>query len=151
MASNIDYATHPVPNDKPPDEYTWPERRSEIYNLIEEAGHPRNLERTQEQLGRRYGVSQRQISDDIEAIREYEQDRVGDDAKANTGFICQKAVRELMDDGEYKDAAELQLKYNNWLQDTGEQDKEPEKLEHSSDGSLSIEVAHDTRVDNESE
>lgn len=125
-----DYATLPVPSDKPPEEYTWPERRSEIYDLIEEAGHPRNLERTQEQLGRRYGVSQRQISDDIQAIREYEAESVGDDVRANTSFVCEKAVRELMDGGQYEAAAKLQMKYFEWLQEAGEEDKQPDKLTH---------------------
>jgi len=124
-----DYATLPVPEDKPPEQYTWPERRSEIYDLIEEAGHPRNLERTQEQLGNRYGVSQRQVSDDIQAIRDYEAESVGDDVRANTSFVCETAVRELMDDGKYKKAAELQMKYFEWLQEAGEEDKVPDKQE----------------------
>lgn len=124
-----DYATLPVPSEKPPEEYTWPERRSEIYNLIEEAGHPRNLGRTQEQLGKRYGVSQRQISDDIQAIRDYEAESVGDDVRANTSFVCEKAVRELMDGGEYKKAAELQMSYFEWLQEAGAEKKVPDKQE----------------------
>jgi hypothetical protein len=118
-----DYATLPVPSEKPPEEYTWPERRSEIYDLIEEAGHPRNLERTQEQLGKRYGVSQRQISDDIQAIRDYEAESVGDDVRANTSFVCEKAVRELMDSDDYEAAAKLQMKYFEWLQEAGVEDK----------------------------
>jgi len=131
MSSNPDYATLPVPDDKPPHEYTWAERRSELYNLIEEAGHPRNLERSQEQLGQRYGVTQRQISSDIEKIREYETRNVGKDVRANTSFVCEKAVRELMSQGEYKDAANLQIAFFEWLQESGEEDKTPDKIEHS--------------------
>lgn len=152
MTSNIDYATLPVPSEKPATEYTYAERRSEIYDLIEEAGHPRNLERTQEQLGNRYDVSQRQISDDIDSIREFEAEHVGDGVRANTSFVCEKAVRELMDQGDYKQAAELQMSYFEWLQEAGEEEKVPDKQEVTGEdgGPLQIEVARDTRI-NESD
>jgi hypothetical protein len=138
----VDYATLPVPDDTPPQDYTWPERRSEIYNLIEEAGHPRNLERTQEQLGKRYDVEQQQISDDIQAIRDYEAGHVGDDVRANTSFVCEKAVRELMEDGEYEVAAKLQMQYFEWLQEAGEEDKPADKHELTGEdgGPLQIEL-----------
>lgn len=140
MTSDIGYATLPVPADKSPDEYTYAERRSELYNLIEEAGHPRNLERSQEELGRRYGVSQRQISGDIQVIREYEAERVGSDARANTEFICSKAVRELLSDGEYEKAAKLQLSYFEWLQDIGTEEKAPDKTEISGEGGGALNI-----------
>jgi len=144
MSSNPDYATLPVPDGKPPGEYTWPERRSEIYNLIEEAGHPRNLERTQEQLGNRYGVSQRQISDDIQAIRDHEAETVGDDVRANTSFVCETAVRELMANGEYEAAAKLQMQYFEWLQEAGEEDKEPDKHEVMGEDGSPLMILGDT-------
>jgi len=130
MASNTpDYATLPVPSEKPPTEYTWAERRSELYNYIEKAGHPRNLERSQKQLGDRYGVSQRQISDDVQAIREFESEHVGEDVRANTSFVCEKAVRELLENGNHEEAAKLQIKYFEWLQEAGEEDKPADKHE----------------------
>jgi len=144
MTSNPDYATLPVPDGTSPEEYTWPERRSEIYNLIEEAGHPRNLERTQEQLGKRYSVSQRQVSDDIQAIRDYEAENVGEDVRANTSFVCEKAVRELMDDGEYEAAAKLQMQYFEWLQDAGEEDKQPDKHELTGEDGGPLMILGDT-------
>lgn len=145
----VDYATLPVPEDKRPENYTWPERRSEIYNLIEEAGHPRNLERTQDRLGKRYGCTQQQISDDIDAIRDYEAESVGDDVRANTSFVCEKSVRELMDDGEYKKAAELQMAYFEWLQEAGEEKKVPDKQELTGEGGGPLMVLETDGDDNE--
>jgi DNA-binding transcriptional regulator YdaS (Cro superfamily) len=144
----VDYATLPIPDDTPPEEYKWPQRRSEIYNLIEEAGHPRNLERTQEQLATRYGVAQPQISDDIQAIREYEAETVGDDVRATTGFVCEKSVRELLSAGEYKAAADLQMAYFSWLQEAGEEPKVPDRQEVTGEGGGPIQVEfHETTVE----
>lgn len=129
MGSKIDYATLPIPDDKLPSEFTYGERRSELYDLIEQAGHPRNLERSQEELGKRYGVSQRQISKDIERIRQYEAERVGRDADANTEFVLQRSVRGLLEDEAWRDAARSQLDYYGWLFDIGEREKTPDKLD----------------------
>ena len=151
MSSNTpDYSTLPVPDDKPPTEYTWAERRSELYNLIEEAGHPRNLERTQEQLGKRYGVTQRQISDDVQAIREFEGERVGKDARAETEFVCAKAVRSLLDEGKYKEAADLQLSYFEWLQDAGVEERAADKLDIGGQAGNPLEVTINRRETDDS-
>lgn len=131
MGSEIDYATLPIPDDKPPSEYTYGERRSELYDLIEQAGHPRNLERSQAELGQRYGVSQKQISKDIKRIRQFEAERVGCDADANTEFVIQRAIRGLLEETEWREAARTQLDYYNWLFDIGNKDKEPDKSEVS--------------------
>ncbi|WP_330633706.1 hypothetical protein [Halocatena halophila] len=142
MSSDIDYATLPIPDDKLPTEYTYGERRSELYDLIEEAGHPRNLERSQKELGQRYGVSQRQISKDIERLREYEAERVGRDADATTNFVLQRAVRGLLEDESWRDAAQTQLDYYNWLFEIGEKEKEPDKQEVSGPEGDPIAVEH---------
>lgn len=121
-----DYKTIPIP-EKPKSEFTWQQRRSQLYNWIESAGHPRNLERSQADIAREFDVSQPQISKDIAAIKEYEADNIGEDAEAETQLICKSAVRKLMDDEEHERAAKLQLDYYDWLFDTGEREKEPEK------------------------
>jgi Arc/MetJ-type ribon-helix-helix transcriptional regulator len=129
MANHPDYATVEIPDDTPATEYTWAQRRSELYDLIGEAGHPRNLERSQAELGHRYAVDQSQISHDIQAIREYETDRSGDGADANTEFVIRRSVRGLLEDEDWREAACTQLDYYDWLFDTGKREKAPDKLD----------------------
>lgn len=131
MSSDIkhDYANHPIPDNKPTGEFTFVERRAAIYQMLEDAGHPRALEPTQAELGDTYGVSQRQISKDIQRLREYEAQRVGDNADTDTELVCRKAVIGLLEQGRFKEAGELQLDYYEWLQSAGYKDREPDQFD----------------------
>ena len=133
MAKQPEYETFEIPENKEPPEYTWAERRAELYRMIQRAGHPRNLAQSYSRLGDRYDVSKGQISQDIDRLREYEHGRVGDGEKANTSFLAQRAIDDALDSNDYKEAFELQLSYYEWLFKTGEKDKEPDK--HEVDGS----------------
>lgn len=136
MSSNIEhnYANHPIPDDKPTDEFTYVERRASIYQMLEDAGHPRALEPTQAELGDHFGVSQKQISKDIQRIREYEAERVGDNADTDTELVCRKAVMGLLEQGRFREAGELQLQYYDWLQSAGYKDREPDQVDLAVDG-----------------
>lgn len=131
MSSDIkhDYANHPIPDNKPTGDFTFVERRAAIYQMLEDAGHPRALEPTQAELGDTYGVSQRQISKDIQRLREYEAQRVGDNADTDTELVCRKAVIGLLEQGRFKEAGELQLQYYDWLQSAGYKDREPDQVD----------------------
>lgn len=122
-----------APFDKPPEEYSYIERRAEIYSMIEDAGHPRNLERSQQELADRYGVSQPQISKDLKNIREFEGTHNGTRARAVTGWLAEKTVmkhieaaKELEEAGMASEAAdrferamEAQLQYDEYLFEVG--------------------------------
>lgn len=138
--NGIDYASFPVPDPpptadhpnregKPYEEYSYAERRAWLYRAIDDAGHPRNLERSQRQLATRFGVSQPTISKDIRRIREYEAGRAGATSTGDTEFVLRKAVRELLAEGKWKEAAHVQMEYEDWLMDTGQKDREPDRLE----------------------
>lgn len=129
MNSDIDYSALSVPADKPTEEYTYNERRAAIYDMIEDAGHPRALEPTQTELGEMFGVSQRQISTDIQRIREYEAEHVGENADTDTELVCRKAVMGLLEQGRFREAGELQLDYYDWLQSAGYKDKAADQLD----------------------
>lgn len=131
--SDVEYENIPIPDDKPREEYTYVERRAELYRLIEKNGHPRNIEVTQAELGKKYGVSQRTISNDFEKLREYRRSRVGERAISSTEFIAEKAVRDAIERGDTDKALKLQLEYNRWLFDLGALEESPDKLEVSGD------------------
>lgn len=127
------YSRVELPSNKDPREYDWRQRRGELYKLIEQAGHPRSLSRTQRELAQRYGVSQSQIFQDIQRIKAQEAERIGDGAEANTQFVLQKAVRGLLEQGKLKDAAQTQLDYYEWLFDTGTKEKAAEETHVTGD------------------
>jgi len=61
------------PDDKEPTDYTTAERRAELFDAIERAGHYRNLQRSYRQLGRQYDVSHETIRRDINKILEWKE------------------------------------------------------------------------------
>lgn len=69
MASaEIEYQNVTAPDDKDPSEYTYKERRAELFEAIVAVGDPRRLK--QNSLAERYGVHQSTISRDIREIED---------------------------------------------------------------------------------
>ena len=132
MSNEPDYRAVNVPEDKPPSEYTYVERRAETLQLIEQAGHPRAINQTR--LAERYDVSQGQISQDVDRLRSFIVENIDSDTVDSiTETVYQKSVQELMSNGEYKDAVKAVESWNDWLMDRGKVAKEPDK--HEVDGS----------------
>jgi len=131
--SDIDYRAVNVPEQKPPGEYSYVERRAEQLQLIEEAGHPRAISQTR--LADRYDVSQGQISQDIDRLRTYITEHI-DETKVDaiTETVYQKAISELVDQGEYMEAVKATEKWNNWLMDRGKVEEEPDKVDVGGEG-----------------
>lgn len=131
MSNVPNYRSLSPPDDKPTEEYTWAERRSEIYDLIEKAGHYRNIEASQRELGRRYGVSHSQIREDIQAINEWTAEHLGDNAEAELESLKTTAVQHLIEQGKPDKAYYLMMNHYETLMDAkaASQEKEPEKNE----------------------
>lgn len=142
--SNADYSKIPIPEDKSPEEYTHNERRAEILKMMEEKGHPWGFNKAK--LGRRYGVHRTSIFKDFNRVKEWYRDRIGEDAKESSELAYKRIVRHHMDNGNFEKARRALDSWNGWLQDTGEQDKTPDKLEHSGglENTQSIELDSDT-------
>ena len=122
-----------APFDGPPSEYETAQRRGELYSLIEDAGHPRNIEKSQRELAERYGVSQPQISQDIAKIREFEAAHNGTRAKAVTSWLAERAVMAKVEDEKWEEAFETQLEYVEYLFDTGDLDESADTFEIEGD------------------
>lgn len=126
--NDVDYRSVDTPESKPPEEYHWTERRAEILQLIEKAGHPRAVSPTR--LADRYDVSKGQISQDKTRLQEYivkglDEHRVD----ATTATVFETAIEELMDNGEFRKAAQTAAEWNDWLADRGHVDREPDRVE----------------------
>ena len=136
-----------APYDKDPEEYSYVERRSEIYGMIEDAGHPKNLERNQTELANRYGVAQSQISKDMAKLREYEAHHNGTRTRAVTSWLAEKTVtkhiqaaKNLENADRFEDAADrferamaAQLEYADYLFESGDLERAPDELHVSGD------------------
>lgn len=108
-----DYSAVGIPT-KPPSEYSYVERRAELLQLIEDAGHPAALNQTE--LADRYGVTQQQISKDFDRIAEHVHARLGDrDRRALVvDSTVSRAIEGLLAEDKYRQAARTALEWDEW-------------------------------------
>jgi len=134
MSDITDYRAVNVPDDTPPPEYSYVERRAEILSLIEEAGHPDALNQTR--LSERYGTSQSNISKDFDRLREYIRDTLGHHRHAISEALYHKAIKEYTDQGNYDKAIDALGTWNGGRREEGAREIEPptEKREHAGGG-----------------
>lgn len=126
--NDVDYQAVEIPEGKPPSEYHWTERRAEILELIEQAGHPGSISPTR--LADRYDVTKGQISQDKDRLQEYIADRLNEErVDAITATVFEKSIKKLMDNGEYRKAAQTAADWQDWLADRGHVAQEPDRLE----------------------
>ena len=125
-----DYSAVEPPDGKAPETYSYHERRGEIFDVIVAAGSPTAV--TQARLAERYDVAESTISNDMDRLRESVSDHLGTSAKLTTRTVFEKVVDELLeaDDWRAKKAAfDTVMEWNEWLQDVGEQHREPDRVE----------------------
>jgi hypothetical protein len=109
-----DYAAVEVPA-KPPSEFTYQERRADLLRQIRDLGHPSMINQTE--AADRYGVSQSQISKDLErlagSVREHVVDR--DRRAFAVDTVVRRSIRGLLEEGEYRKAAKTAIEWDGWL------------------------------------
>lgn len=110
-----DYTAVEIPTTKPPDEFTYQERRADLLRQIRDLGHPSMI--NQVEAADRYGVSQAQISKDLgrlaESVREHVVDR---DRRAFTvDSVVRRAIQGLLEEGEYRKAAQTAMEWDEWI------------------------------------
>lgn len=119
MTDQPNYRALDPPDDKPPEAYTYVERRAALEDRICEAGHSRNLPQTQRELAREFGVSQSQIQKDIQRLREWQADHLGDHARGQLEILRTKAIQHLLDEGKPDKAYYLMKSHYELLLDAG--------------------------------
>jgi hypothetical protein len=105
------------------------ERRAVLLDRILDAGHPRALDATQEDLADEFGVSQSTISDDVQILLEWMGDNLTRDSFALMDMVYRSSVRNLMEDGEYRDAARTVSDWIETLADIGAVDRVPDRVD----------------------
>ena len=129
-----DYSAVSVPT-KAPTEYSYVERRAELLQLVEQAGHPRAL--NQAELADRYGVSQQQISKDFDRLDEYIRARLGRRRDLQIGSVLKRCMTGALEEGDYNAARRAAEAYDEYLDrriDTLEFRRRIERLEGLADG-----------------
>jgi hypothetical protein len=111
---HIDYRSIDVPDDKPPEEYSYAERRAEILRRIEDAGHPGLVNGAE--LGRRYDVARQSIYNDFDVLGEYVADTVGERVDLKINAVFNKAIRGLLQQKEYRKAAKTAAEFGEWVE-----------------------------------
>lgn len=119
---------------KDPADYSYNERRSELLDFAIEAGHPDMLSR--KKFAERYDVHPSTIVRDIQALRDEIHEDLSSDAELISSVIYRKALREKAEQKEYMDAVEILESWNEWLFDTGQQERAPDKMEMDLDASI---------------
>ena len=111
-----DYSAVDLPS-KDRTEYNYIQRRAELLQLIEEAGEPSALNQTE--WAEKFGVSQSQISKDFNRLATHVRDRMID--RDRRAFVVENVVRRsirgLLDDEEYRKAAQTAMDYDDWIHD----------------------------------
>jgi len=107
-----DYAAI-TPSGKPPTEYSYAERRAELLQQIEDLGHPSAVNQTE--LADRYGVSQQQISKDLDRLDAYVRGRLGRRRDLEIGSVLKRCMTGALEDGDWNDARKAATAYDEYL------------------------------------
>lgn len=109
-----DYSAVNIPS-KDRTAYSYVERRAELLQLVEEVGEPKALNQTV--LADRYGVTQQQISKDLDRLASHVREMLSD--RDRRAFVVESVVRRLirglLDEEEYRKAATTAMDYDEWI------------------------------------
>lgn len=126
-----------VPDGKLREDYSYFECRAEIVGRIERAGYPGALNKSE--LAREYGVSYTSIGRDFDALAEYVAANLDRDHSFIMDRVLRGAVRNLVEGSEHYKAVKAAEKWYDWLADTGEVARVPERRELDMDATVTHE------------
>lgn len=131
MTDNLpNYDAIEPPEETPAEEYGTHDRRADLWRAIKSAGSPARVNKAE--LAREYDVSRKTIYRDMERLREWCEDSLGDDARLTTRAVFETVVDDLLDTDDWrakKAALDAVMDWNEWLADLGEQHREPDKID----------------------
>lgn len=120
------YAAAEIPS-KPPTEYDHVERRAALLQQVRDLGHPSMIH--QGEAADRYGVSQQQISKDLDRIAEFVGDRLGTRHELTIDAVFQRSIQGLLEEGDYRKAAQTAKEYDEWVTDRTDLEEMQDQLE----------------------
>ena len=97
----------------PPTEYGYKQRRAELVEQIRNLGHPSMIH--QGEAAERYGVSQQQISKDLDRIAESVSDNLGARHELGIDAVFQRTMVCSLEECKHRQAAMTAKEYREWL------------------------------------
>lgn len=127
--TSIDYDNVTLPDEsrKPHHEWSYAERRALVLKIIERAGHPRAV--NQADIARRFDVSRATICNDFKALAEWIEENMDREHEFILDRVFNGAMWNLMQEGEYFEAAKVGKMWYDWLADSGKATRVPRGLE----------------------
>jgi len=128
MDSSPKYNEIEIP-DVPSRKFTAEQRRADLFRRVLDAGSPHAINQSQE--AKRYDVHRSTICRDMGKIAEYVGKNIGDGARLTARAVFERTLSDLQEADDWrasKAAFDIMMDWQSWLQDTGEQRKEPDKL-----------------------
>ena len=126
---SIRYDRIAVPPATPYAELDYAQRRGIILRRIETAGHPRALGRTYREMGEEFDVVKSVIADDMQVLSAWVANHLERDHVSILDAVFRGAVQNLVEDGEYVDAAAVGKEWFEWLADMGVVERVPDRLD----------------------
>lgn len=117
----------PDPDEVPHEEWTYAQRRAYIYAEWLDRGTHQLINKSQ--VARMFDVTRDTIYNDMDHVAQFVDENMGRHHGAESTATFKAAVRELLNEGEYKDAAQVQNMLSDWLERRGAIDKEPDRAE----------------------
>lgn len=113
MSEQIDYETVTVPPEKDRSEFSYSERRADQFGEIRDAGYPDLIDKSG--LAEQYDVSPSTITNDLDVLASYISAGLSDRHSLQVEAVFSRALRELIEDEEWRQAARTAGEYSDWV------------------------------------
>lgn len=127
MTAPIDYESTELPDNGQYEEWTYAQRRAYVLSEIRDVGHPKLLNQTE--IAKQFDVDPSSIHNDIDVLAEYIDDTLGDRRVLTTDTVVQRSIQGLLEEGEYRKAAQTALEWSEWVAREGDLATMKEQLE----------------------
>ena len=115
--------------DVSPRNFTAEQRRADLFRRVLNAGSPHAINQSRE--AERYDVHRSTVCRDMNELGEYVGENIGNDARLTARAVFEQTLSDLQNADDWrasKAAFDTMMDWQSWLQDTGEQEREPDKL-----------------------
>jgi len=132
--SDRDYPSVKLPNpeETPHSEWDANQRRKHIMSLYRDSYSPQEINKTE--LAKKFDVSRETIYRDIRILRKWFNKNLDKDFENIANRTIRWAIKELRNEGEAKKAVDVTMDWQEFLQEEGEKEKQPDKVQVGGDG-----------------
>jgi len=123
---NKNYDLINIPEDKKMSDYNVDERRNYLYRCWIRDGNLQNINKLE--LADEFDISREMLYQDIHYLRLWLRNHLGSDYEVDMGMKLKSIIQKLMEKEQEKDAGNMILKYQKFLQQSGRVKKQPDEI-----------------------